>query len=302
MKNQQIFTISKKYEADILTFGVLVVIYKKILRESETIKSLIRCTKTSNIFLYIWDNSESSYTKINQIEFLDLKKYFYESKYYFNNKNISLAKIYNKIQDEAFSNNNLNYFTILDHDSQFQSDFFTNLHDEINLFNNPLLILPKVSSRHDQAIISPRRKSQYFKETTSNLNTEEQFHNPGICHSENFFAVGSGISISRELWRKRVRFDENLKFYGIDSEFCTSYSELENNFLLSKNLMVHDNSIRENDSIKTRIWRIHNRLSYQYYYSKKHNQPNPYKIRLILLERYVKLVIYEFYLLFKKIN
>lgn len=302
MEKQEVFTTSVKCAPNVLTFGVLVVIYKKNLYESETIKSLIRCEKSNNISLYIWDNSESSYTKSNQKEFAELKKYFFDSKYYFKNKNISLAKIYNTIQDEAFTNENLNYITILDHDTQLQSNFFINLLDEIYLFDSPSLILPKVASQHNKTIISPRSRSRYFKNSISHAETEAQFKNPGIHKSENFFAVGSGISISKKLWKKRVRFDENLKFYGVDSEFCISYSKSEKNLLLSKNLIVHDNSIRENDSIKTRLWRIHNRLLYQYYCSKKDGQSKPGKLRLLFLEKYLKLMIYEFYLSIKKIN
>lgn len=215
-------------------YGILVILYNKKIYDSESITSLININLKDDIDLYIWDNSKK---RLDEQSLDDIRNYFPSLEYFHDGNNHSLACIYNKVCDDFFTRNKVDYSIILDHDSLLNSDHLVTLSNEILHYNNPLLLVPIARNVNTKSIISPRLLDNTSKEKSNQSNP---FVTPGFHIASNFFAIGSGLTLSRKLWNSGIRFDEDLNLYGVDVEFCIDYANKNQKFLTSNAEILHN--------------------------------------------------------------
>lgn len=265
--------------------AILVIMYKIKISDCQTINSLLRCINSDDITLYVWDNSPEPFLSYNKNFHIKYVNYFDNFEYFGNGKNHKLSEVYNRIGDKFLKSNSYDYLIILDHDSTLNENFLMNLKKEIIDYDKPNLITPIAKNIETGLIISPKSFVSRDKWRPTSLPLCKNYHTPGPKKTDNFFAIGSGLTISNETWNDGLRFDENLNIYGVDSEFCIDYSKLYNSYLLSKNTILHDVSSPEKDNLTERVRRINNKLHYHKYMTIKHN--HDFRVYLMANIRYI---------------
>lgn len=189
-------------ESEKKTIAILIVLYGKKVIESETITSLLK-TSINNIHICIHNNGPGKISIENEI---------YEG---FKSKNINidlvncidnkpLGILYN---DFIKDNVTASKIVILDDDStvtdSFVSEMMESKHD---------LSLPKIFSKTD--------RKQYYPIKENKLLSDSGV----VSDIKDFFSIGSGLIISRELVNlfkdnNIELFDENYALYGVDFSF-----------------------------------------------------------------------------------
>ena len=108
-----------------MNITAIVILYNSLIKNSETIQSLLNTEKTdTNLNLIIWNNGPQQ-LDINECEEFKLKfnKLGVQLSIYEDTNNIALSKIYNFFINKE----NYDFFSILDQDSVLASDFFKNI-------------------------------------------------------------------------------------------------------------------------------------------------------------------------------
>ncbi len=156
--------------------------------------------------------------------------------------------------------NSEGFFSILDQDTSIPFDFLSAIEDA-NVDDR--LIVPRVFSIKNNSLISPRyyeyTKPLYRAITTRLMNKDDS----GLHCTLNFFAVGSGLTIPKRIFDQGLRFEEQLSFYGVDTEYCQQYSLLKNDFFLLDVDFKHDVSDDDfYESFSIKKWRYYNSMDY----------------------------------------
>lgn len=197
--------------------------------------------------LYIWDNSSESQHKIN----IDTKLANINVNYFHTGKNESLSVVYNIIMEHCFDKGS-SYLTIFDQDSQIALDFKKSIEGA----PSELLLIPKVFSDMSGKLISPRYQKYNYLLNKCSIDYLDKSISAGLFESKFMFAVGSGMTISRQLWSSGLRFREELSFYGIDTEFCHDYSLKKEFFYLFDTEIHHSASNEARESYPKFKWRL----------------------------------------------
>lgn len=223
---------------------ILIVLYKCSIEDSSTIKSILNCQSelSSDDKLLIWDNSPINQSQ-KDIDELITK---FNSKIEYKNtpENISLSKIYNFAITQ---NQNFDFIILFDQDSIFDYYFFSKfklaLQDdpELNLF------LPLIES--NGKIISPG----YFRSFKGSHWKDRKFDK---ILSKNMMALSSGMIIKMTVFNIIGLFDENLLFYGIDTNFFLRFRKYFTCFYVLDVYFNHNISDFNKEDLKTKIWRF----------------------------------------------
>ncbi|MFC3393354.1 glycosyltransferase family A protein [Brenneria rubrifaciens] len=186
----------------------VVIIYNSALKDSDTLKSILRC-QTENITLEIcvWNNGPLLLNETDVSEFLSIcQGKGIGVRIYQDTQNLSLSKIYNFfIKNEKFE-----FITILDQDSHLPTNFYTN----IALHPDADIITPIIIAEKNGANI----QTDPHIDGDINIMIDEGKVDVKID------SVMSGLALSQNgidkimLFRGYV-FEERLAFYGIDSDF-----------------------------------------------------------------------------------
>ena len=243
----------------------LVVIYKEKLRETVTFKSLEKMASIASapVKLYVWDNSPQGY--LSECESADSDLFNIKQYKCYNNERLSV--VYNKIADEVFSTSNARYLTILDQDSEIAPDFLAS----VNSANAPdVLLLPKVISNKTGKLLSPRYQKYNYIKNKCEIEYLTNDINSGLHSAVNFFAVGSGMTISRSVWKQKIRFDEKLSFYGVDTEFCADYAKVINHIYILNSVLLHSASNEQAESVSQHVWRFNKYMEHWQYQLEKY--------------------------------
>lgn len=181
-----------------------VVLYGRLPKESETIVSLVRCSKEldlSNVTLLLWNNGPSC-LKSTDREWLENQLSSVKIRYQETVNNLSLAKIYNSVSAEA----GFDYYSFWDHDSILTAEYISQAQREVFDILVPLILvggkskLPKILGRRIE-------KKTTYDEFRGGLRTVLS----GLVLS------GSLISAYRSTYGEV--FDSRYAFYGVDSSF-----------------------------------------------------------------------------------
>lgn len=248
---------------------ILVVLFKTKFSNSQTLTSLLHNIQTpdSRYRLYIWDNSPADFIQGQDKFFSELVHIFDTVIYHRSENNLALSKIYNSVARETFSDG-AKLLTIFDQDSTLSVDFLLQIG---KIGEKDLLILPRVISSFSNRMISPRRQDKFFLFKRKSFDDGFKIDDAGIYDSEFLFAVGSGMTIPKELWFTGLTFDENVSFYGVDAEFCNDYQNYKEEFIVADVSIRHDVSVEAKESAVISEWRYQNNILYLEYQLRKHS-------------------------------
>lgn len=220
-------------------FIAVIVLYKETFTSATTIKSIKEnCLHIiDKVHFIIWDNSP---TEMPLQEFEYIQNLDYE--YIHTPQNIALSKIYNKVI-ERYKEKRLLF--LFDQDSTITEEYFEKCIAASAKNANIGLFVPYIM--HNDLIVSPGSffiyKGKYWKELKT-----------GIIKSHNTLAITSGMCIRLSCLNGKLKFDENLVLYGIDSMFCINYWEEYPNLYVIDYRLNHNLSLfnSENYEIKKR--------------------------------------------------
>jgi len=230
---------------------IIVVLYKKQLYDSDTIKSLLNID--GNLFKLIVVNNGPEILKTSNADYLDLleninlKGFDFNLYEYTNNKPLSF--LYNDIINE-----HLDYetYTIFDDDTIFDENYFSLVFQGDDSYD---IILPDIISITD-------KKKYYPILNNSIIHGDVLSYN--LVKSDNLFSISSGMIISHKLVNKfssknRLVFNESFALYGVDFSLFRGMKLLKNKFGINFNIKFNSEVLhslsrldkRENESRQT---------------------------------------------------
>lgn len=211
---------------------LLVILYKQTVSTSVTILSFCeKCIEFhKKTILYIWDNSP-----INENNFQKLIELGLEYKYVHTPENISLATIYNRVLSCADNNKLIHIF---DQDTIITPSYFNLMYNAEQQEQDVALFIPYVL--HGNKIMSPGKYEFYKGVYINELSL-------GKIRSKRIIGIASGMTIRSSVYNK-LKFDENLKLYGIDTKFFLDYSKLYDYIYVIDYSLVHSLSQFEKES------------------------------------------------------
>lgn len=240
---------------------ILVCLYNKDLKSSNTIKSLLKANLPKNSTrVVIWDNSTLR-LKQDLIDFLG--NHFLKFNYKHTPENVVLSKMYNSVIDTLGGEKS--YLMLCDDDSDIPENFFEILKDQINFNPSVNLFLPQIYS--DSILVSPAK--DYL--ITTKLITDLK---PGILLSRSTTAINSGMVISNRFFKAGFRYDEDLRFYGTDNYFMIQYAKANKNLVVLDIKFNHSLSFNTTGDVinKLRIFRENrraNKIIYKNFFLKR---------------------------------
>lgn len=172
----------------------LVVIYNKLICDSQTLVSLGKKQFTEDDLLVIWNNGP------NKIELGTDFSVFHHVELIQTIENLSLSTIYNKtITDRSFDR-----IVILDDDSSLTCEYLS----AVKTIGRESIGIPQIWS--SGKVRSPKVKTGLLSYGTKNQGVKQ------------LFAIGSGLVLGQEFCNCLIReyssvFDNRFKFYGVDS-------------------------------------------------------------------------------------
>ncbi|MCG8708350.1 hypothetical protein JHU04_001557 [Brenneria sp. 4F2] len=197
----------------------IVIIYNSALKDSDTLKSLLRC-KLENIKLElcVWNNGPHLLEENDVADFLFLcSRKNIKVNIYQDTRNISLSKIYNFFIKKEFD-----YISILDQDSILPTNFL----EKISINSNFDIITPKIMVKKDGEYV------QYYP----HLNNRPNIVIPEGKVDSKIISAMSGLTLSKDATNKIMSFkgyifEERLAFYGIDNDIFRTINMMENHKL-----------------------------------------------------------------------
>lgn len=187
---------------------ILIILYNKEIKDSMTVKHLLKCEPLLNTKVVVWNNGPFP------VQFSDSESLFNEYGYSFEYieslNNRSLAEIYNIVIDR---NHALRY-VILDHDSKV-SDFYLR---DVSLISSDGVGMPKIYVNN--TLVNPCIDMSPIESPPADLGNKI------------ITTIGSGLVIGNSV-ASLVKenfgnvFDERFILYGVDTTFCYRLSMLE---------------------------------------------------------------------------
>lgn len=269
---------------------ILVILYKENLSTSKTLHTIMSFYKDlKNYKLVIWDNSPEAIKNIT--EQLN-EKGINDFEYIHTSQNESLSKIYNKVIEKYKQEEVLHIF---DQDTNLTLEFFEKTQDAIRKNTEINLFVPYVKIRNK--IVSPGNFSGYKGTYWKNLQL-------GIVNSKNKLAIASGMSLRMKLFAEnRIKFDEKLSFYGIDSKFMLDYSKVSKYFYVIDYQLDHDLSQFQNEDKGIKMKRFLLQKHSTLYLVKERNIFFAFLTKGIFLFKSLKMcILYKTLLPLKKLN
>lgn len=248
----------------------LVVIYKRCISDVVTLNTLSRMAPATSGLpaLFIWDNSPPQFEQENSGQLDALREKFSSVEYHRATENCGLSVLYNQVLDKALHRAGTS-ITILDHDSEIPPDFLLKIE---GFLSGAQLIVPKVVSNRSGSMISPRYQASHYLSIRPSAPITASHTAAGEQASKDLFAVGSGMTITAQLWSTGIRFDKDLSFYGVDTEFCRDYSAGHRSFIIADTHVLHDISSEGREDLAIQKWRFDSHMDYWGYQLRKHSR------------------------------
>lgn len=221
-------------------FVILIVLYKKSLESSETLQSLLKSkNELKNSLLLVWDNSPNPMMQQSQ---MSLMQSFINFKYIHTPQNYSLSKIYNIVSKKYLYN--YEYLALFDHDSEFESNYFSTLINVIKLNRDINLFLPIIYSQ--DKIVSPA--SNFI--ILSKLWQQKIL---GLMSSNDKTAINSGMTISKKVFDDGFEYDERMTYYGTDNYFMAKFANKYQFLFVVNNIIKHNLSFNTTDDVEMKL-------------------------------------------------
>lgn len=186
------------------------------VEESQTVQSFKKCNLFANSvnYFYFWDNSPNPNPTENE-RYSELlgNNVIYSSHI----ENTPLAKVYNTIISEY---KDVDYVAIFDQDTVLVELDYEKKIDSA-LLNNPKidLFIPKIYAKHGE-LYSPGKF--IFPGKARKLISISD----GVVSAKKLTGITSGLIVSRRFIKtENFLFNENLRLYGVDTDFFINYSK-----------------------------------------------------------------------------
>ena len=160
----------------------------------------------NDVKFILFDNS-------NNKTFIDYNKDFcekYNLFYLGNGINMGLSKAYNLIIDRFLKKND--WIIIFDSDTTLGDDYLFKVKNEIKAENHFYVYTPLNYDQETGCFDSPKEIKKRFLYYTSNIKE--------INGGGNFMTINNGIVISKYVFEKIGKYNENIFLYFTDSYFC----------------------------------------------------------------------------------
>ncbi len=227
---------------------VLVVVYERVLSQSETLVSLsAQQGLLGDSQVLVWDNSKGAPV---DAELQWLRRALPQACYLHHPENPGLATVYNTvIRDHLCTPNGkqFDFLLLLDHDSTIPDAFLPALQDGVEKYPGIFLFLPIVACRGQ--IVSPAnlrgfKGSHWEKKET------------GLIAARHKTAINSGMAISSTYLRNKFGgYDERFRLYNIDNYFMREYATTNAHFVVLDAVIHHDLAVVTDQDRKSRLWR-----------------------------------------------
>ena len=225
--------------------SVVVVLYKRGTEDSETLQSLLNLTGdfVEEVEIILWDNGP---LPLSSAELSAFEGNFVLPVIYVHTpENISLATIYNRAIERCSSNSGI---VLFDQDTHFTKDYFQlglkalRENPTINLFLPVVKINNQIVSPGDFYLV----KGKYWKNVQM-----------GKVAARNKVAIASGMLIRIDFLKAtKIRFNEALKLYNIDTDFVIRYGHTNEFFFVFNCELVHRISMFENEPVERVLFRF----------------------------------------------
>lgn len=224
-----------------MKISVVVVLYKKEFNESIAIKSLLSYFDQASpsygneVELFVWNNSPEYSKKLEN-----------ERVHWLEGNNTPLPKVYNEVAKKAFALSS-DFLLISDDDTDFKG---LDLSALVNIpFTHSFcgIAVPKVYE--NDRLVSPGRRILFKGRRLANISN-------GLVNSSNFVGINSGLIISKCCYEiMNPLFDENLKFYGTDTDFFVRYEKKFPYAYVMNFKIEHSLSESSNESLDRSLFR-----------------------------------------------
>lgn len=207
----------------------LTVLYKTKYSDSQTLRSFadLNLGRNKNNFFVVWDNSPESGAALSELQkFLHTENV----EYVHAPENIALSKVYNTCLEKYFG---FDFFIIFDQDSKInRTDFDSYLDKTVSENPDVNIFLPQIYS--SGKLYSPGKYWVFKGAHYKNLSV-------GIHKDKLYTAIMSGtcarISFLKE---NKIRFNEELSLYGIDTCFFSDVRKIDSRFYVLDEKLRHD--------------------------------------------------------------
>ncbi len=211
----------------------VVVIYNKLLKDSESIQSLLPTILGYDCGLLIYDNSNtcqdvSHLTKNSNI------------KYIHDETNSGLSKAYN-ISAKIAKEDQRKYMILLDQDTIFPSNSIDKYLEAINKHDDKKLFAPILKIQNGK-IMSPCIYRYKWGKLID-------FMLPGKYSLHHYLPVNSGLCISIEAFFEVGGYNEKVKLDGADFQFIERFKKKYDDFIVLDLVLFQNFSLFDNDFI-----------------------------------------------------
>nr|BFD44251.1 hypothetical protein FFPRI1PSEUD_57500 [Pseudomonas sp. FFPRI_1] len=213
-----------------MKYLILVVIYNRSLKDSQSIRSLIESLSTlEGSTFFIWDNSLERQPE-NELDWFQKETHKNNFIYKHTSQNTSLSEIYNTFT--TLTPQKHDFIILLDHDTSFDSQLFDAHKKALKSCDPVNLYLPIVKFK--DKIVSPGKQLLFKSLPYKHLN-------PGLTASRHNTAINSGMIIRWSYFTGIFKgYDKRLKFYGTDDYFMMEYRKTNKYFYLLDYTIHHD--------------------------------------------------------------
>jgi GT2 family glycosyltransferase len=227
---------------------VLTVLYKLTPSQSASLQSLAGCVRSGlDIRSVVWDNSPD---RSDERDLAWLQQNLPGSVYRHTPENMALSRIYNSIIGEYLQQGETSPFAglfILDQDSSFGPELLDEAADAMARHADVGLFLPHVVS--NDAIVSPAT-------VYGCIGLPWRTKHVGRVSSRRTLAINSGMIIRRDYLARRFSgYDERLRFYGTDNDFCRKYAATERWMYVLDSEVKHSLARDVDEPSDVRLWR-----------------------------------------------
>jgi GT2 family glycosyltransferase len=229
-------------------FLAVTVLFETAPSRSVSLQSMSRCVRSGHqVTCVVWDNSPQ---RAAPVELAWLREHLPESIYRHTPENVSLSRIYNTVIDEHLRSDNRAAFDavlITDQDSVFDADLLDEASSAIAAHPDVSLFLPHVVS--NDSIVSPAT-------VYGCIGLPWRTKHVGRVSSRRTLAINSGMIIRSDYLARRFSgYDERLRFYGTDNDFCKKYSRDERWIYALNSVVTHSLARHTVETRDLRLWR-----------------------------------------------
>jgi len=229
-------------------FLAVTVLFQNAPSQSTTLGSLARCIGAGcRVTCIVWDNSPHPAT-------LPQRAWLHEklpgSVYRHTPENVPLSRIYNTVIDQFLrpvSGSSFEALVITDQDSTFDPGLFSEAAAAMSAHRDVALFLPHVVANN--TIVSPAT-------VYGCIGRPWRRKRVGRTSARSRTAINSGMIIRTEyLTRRFAGYDERLRFYGTDNDFCRKYSKTETWLYALNSVVTHSLARDVDETIDARLRR-----------------------------------------------